>query len=868
MKVKQMIRRSYLVCLLLLALAASGCSPAMEDKTTYLMDMDPPVEVSEDVLKEVGSNIASMEKVAEDNSLALFINGKTAEFCVEDKRTGQRYFSNPVDWNKDTVASDVNKETLGSQITLDYLDSAGGGGSMTSFKDAFMNGQIDVRSIKNGVRVEYLLGTVSNKRVIFQAIRKEEFDKLLSTMPASTQKVIKGRYRLIDKEKASETVLNDVLRLYPNFKDYDAIYLLRTNLGKQALDNIEKSFQEAGCSFEDISKEHAVLGFKEDDTKNAAFLIPVEYKLENGTFVAEMMSQEVKYTKGYHLTRVNLLPYFAAAGSKDTGYFVVPDGSGALININRGTEEGVIYSQKVYGEDPAISPKNKAQYGYQAYMPVFGLKTQDASVLGIIENGEAAADVSAYISGIYSSYNNIHASFWAKSLDYLSFNNLKQAEGTYIAPLKTSKQNFRVRYLLMEKGTDYVAMAKAYGSYLKEKGDIRAIPDTEDVPLYMELVGALDKKETFLGVPMNTITPLTRYDQAIAMLDKMKKAGVPDIRARLTGFFNGGLNNQAYNGFKPLSDLGGMKGFKQLISYVKENNLLFYPDAELNFVYKDGALDNFHPQKDAARYINRQVAKIQNIDLSTGAISRKNPYAKYVVSPVKQQEYLEKCIEDAESLSISAFSLASIGENISSDFDEKALVDRALAFQLLKDGLDKNVYGKYQLLLDGCNAGLLKYAGGILNMPLDASGLILEDETIPFYQIAIHGYIPYAGEPVNMAKNFKKNILKSAETGAALYVKWMYEDSEAILGSNHTNLYSIGWDTWFDETVQLYKKYNDELGDTMTSEITGHRKIMQGVYETTFSNGKQVIVNYNKDAKSFDGVTVPAEDFILRGDLH
>ena len=45
--------------------------------------------------------------------------------------------------------------------------------------------------------------------------------------------------------------------------------------------------------------------------------------------------------------------------------------------------------------------------------------------------------------------------------------------------------------------------------------------------------------------------------------------------------------------------------------------------------------------------------------------------------------------------------------------------------------------------------------------------------------------------------------------------------------------------------IELYKKFNNNLGDTYSQFITGHEKLANGVYKTTYENGKSVIVNYN-----------------------
>ena len=42
-----------------------------------------------------------------------------------------------------------------------------------------------------------------------------------------------------------------------------------------------------------------------------------------------------------------------------------------------------------------------------------------------------------------------------------------------------------------------------------------------------------------------------------------------------------------------------------------------------------------------------------------------------------------------------------------------------------------------------------------------------------------------------------------------------------------------------------------------------HEKVAEGVFKTTFSNGAKICVNYCAEAKTVDGVTVPAMDYVV-----
>jgi hypothetical protein len=46
--------------------------------------------------------------------------------------------------------------------------------------------------------------------------------------------------------------------------------------------------------------------------------------------------------------------------------------------------------------------------------------------------------------------------------------------------------------------------------------------------------------------------------------------------------------------------------------------------------------------------------------------------------------------------------------------------------------------------------------------------------------------------------------------------------------------------------------------------MDGHDELAPGLFRTKYSDGSAVYVNYNKSPVSADGVTVPAEDWLLK----
>jgi hypothetical protein len=77
-------------------------------------------------------------------------------------------------------------------------------------------------------------------------------------------------------------------------------------------------------------------------------------------------------------------------------------------------------------------------------------------------------------------------------------------------------------------------------------------------------------------------------------------------------------------------------------------------------------------------------------------------------------------------------------------------------------------------------------------------------------------------------------------------------------------LYSSDYRNWINQAVKDYKEVNDILSKVGTQFITDHRKLKEGVYQTTYGNAVRVIVNYNSESVTFEGETVEGYGYIVR----
>ena len=167
------------------------------------------------------------------------------------------------------------------------------------------------------------------------------------------------------------------------------------------------------------------------------------------------------------------------------------------------------------------------------------------------------------------------------------------------------------------------------------------------------------------------------------------------------------------------------------------------------------------------------------------------------------------------------------------------------------------------LMINTGNDYALPFCQMVTNMDLRGSEYTILDECVPFLQIAVHGRVDYTGEPVNINGNPENEILYAAEYGAGLCFNFMSESSFATQKTLYTDYYGSHYDSWKTKMLEIYNRFNSELGHVYNQEMTGHENLTNDVSCTEYADGTKVYVNYGYSEYAADGVTVPARDYVV-----
>lgn len=630
---------------------------------------------------------------------------------------------------------------------------------------------------------------------------------------------------------------------------------------------IEKIIKTTEYTLDDYDKDRTLSGYVSEEGTSALFNIPIEFTLDKGDLIVNIPADRIVYDKDeFVLSKIICCEFFGAGNAKNDGYLFVPDGSGTLINYNTYREKTILYTTNtVYGDDYSLA--NQDLYNslkQQIYFPVFGNKEDDKAVFGIIEEGDAMANIISESGNILSSYETVYPEFNYATTFTVNYQDETKMRGMYTYHDKNYYDgDYRVRYRFLNgEKASYVGMANSYQDYLVQKGDLTKLETSNsDTPLYIETLGTINKKDTFLGFSYDKAISLTTFDEAQTILSDLKSSGMDNLNMRLKGWMNGGLNSTVPNQVKVEKNLGGNKGMTKLIDYANDNKIGLFPDVDFYIVRKNTLFDGYNTSWNSPRSLSKEKTYLISPQECTNLASLQ--YMFNAASPNLYNKLFKNFFHDYGRLSVEGVSIGNVGTMLYSDFKKSEPVTRQQSLNNIVGNLKTSLADKNKFMTDGGNAYTLQYATDLVNVPLTDSAYTLSDASIPFMQLVLHGYINYAGSAVNLSSNIEDTVLKSLEYGSNMFFTVAYKNSQELKESAYSYYYSVDYATCRQSIIDSYDMYNEVYQDLQDQTMIDHKEISDNVYQTTYENGTKIIVNYNQVPVTVSDMVVEAKSFVV-----
>ena len=797
----------------------------------------------------------------ETDQLLFEMDGTTSMFKVTNKATGKVWYSNPENRENDSLAHGTNQEYLGSTLTLSYYDQINLY-EMNNFTGSIKNQGFRITQEADGsIRVDYSLGKNAGKRYLVpNAMTVERFNDIVEKLGKKKAGKLKNHYSLYEPAKLdSKKNKDEIIAMYPSVTE-QALYILKSDRTDKQKGDAEALLLEAGYTEEDFELDQELMA-GEKESSGPVFNISLIYRLEGNDLVVSVPYSEICCSSDYPIVYLNLLPLFGAADKTQTGFTLVPEGGGAIIKYNNGKISQSAYYANMYGWDYGTKRTDVTSETENAF-PVFGMSHEDGSFICILESADSYGGICADISGRLNDYNTVYGKYNVLHFDNVEVDSQKSARLLLMYEDQFPDDTLVQRYRFLD-GTGYVGMAQAYGEYLRAKPEMKGECASEEMPVNVEFVGAINKTEIKFGLPIDSVVPTTTFEQADGIINELLDAGVKDLNVRYTGWCNGGAQQKVLTSIHVIGSLGGESGMKKLMTSAAEKGVDLYFDGISCFAYDSGILNGFNALADSARSTTRTVIKLYPYDIVTYRLSDwMDPY--YLVKPAYAARCAANLINGLKDRGAVGVAFRDIGNLLSADYHDSNLVTREQAKAMNVQTLEDAVAAGLKVIIKEGNSYAIPYADLITDMNLSGNAYALLDYSVPFYQIAIHGLKDYTGDALNLAGDSTTLLLESAEYGAGLNFTFMYKDTKVLQDSVFSCYAAAGYLPWKEEAMATILRYQKEMAGLNRQAITGHERLSEHVAVTTYEDGTKVYVNYGSTDYSEGGVKIPARDYLVK----
>lgn len=810
----------------------------------------PPMTAHAYTVESPKDTTAGMERVAQTDQAELYLDKEDALLCLVDRSSGIAVETKIMKGDSGNANIKANQK---SDFIVSYFKDikASNVTTQVNYTMAIEPGQVEYAMIDNGVRITY---TLKEDKLSLDCVPKYISEERMKTLVLEHLTVEEREW------------MNDYYRLYNG-------RYTRTKDGNETQSTIRRlynMFYENGEYTEDDLIADNAENEYDGEWTNLEFQVTLEYVLDGGDLVVRMpMESFTVNDEEVIVSTVTLLPYFLSSTMEEEGYFVVPDGTGAVINFNNEKYFATNYSSRVYGNDVLLDTEPIPVADYSAVMPVIGAVYKDYAMLAIVESGQAMAEINAKVSGKTDNYNNAYFSFrLTEKENVASTISSSVTVNRYVKDALEGNIEIRYKMITDSKETNYTGLAHQYRQYLMDKGILSPLQD-RGAKLYLELLGSTLESKTFLGFPYNGVRNLTSFKEAASILDDLKNRGVDGAVIQLDGWLDGGQRHENLSKVKVESTQGSKKSFNALAEKAESLGYGLYPDVAMQYIYpsfdmfqKNSAYN--YAKKHGSRYLSNDYAWHTETAMA-GFTSRFSMiWSPFLLSPSYLPTYTEKAVKGLSKFDIKGLTITDMGMELIADYNEKDPVNRdsalskvAESMEILEEKFELVMKAPYQYAWDGVQK--------MSDMPTRSTEYTIFDYDIPFLQLVLDGCASYSTEPLNYQtqKDTSELLLKCIETRSNPKFYVMEAEMKDLYYALYADYYSINYGSWADRIAQIYSEYAAFAAKVENSNMDSHETIADKAVKVTYENGVTVYVNYGEEAVSADGKEVAAHSYLV-----
>ncbi|MEZ0537446.1 DUF5696 domain-containing protein [Caldicellulosiruptoraceae bacterium PP1] len=820
---------------------------------------------------QLDNRLAGYKKVAESQYLELFYNSQDIAIAVKDKRNNSIWFSSA---DKEYLLKNGVEEffvkNFKSMWILTYTNLAGEESTTKQYNSTKSDISVSENKINNGIKLTFTCNSIRIRFAIEFSIDK---DKFIVKVPANSiaeqidiqieinNTISNTRKNIVKLENLLKNIRSSSLRKVADKKRIDIIATdidnIKSTLNSvNGVDNLNNKAKSLFSYAFDINEE---IQGSEQKGRGLLDIAQKSNKVDKKTIeslkeISQISTEIANSTDNYRMqefagiVKIDILPYFGSSGDNEKGYMLIPDGSGGLSYFkNKHPQYLSYYSKEIYMDTlfDINRYENDIKNGMQEIlMPVIGVKKENAAFIAYLNKGEANASVNYMPSGYEVNLNRIFFSFNYRRL-YESVTKNWNGQNYKIYDRTPTKSDKEITYMFLPPSqADYSGMANKLREYLVSNKLLKKSRILKDnISLGLDIFLGI-KEERIL---IDKFIASTTYMQAKDIVDYLMKNGVNNINLNLIGWMKGGYGIYP-SSFEAERKLGGNKEFDELIKFTKQKNIPTF--LQVNMIDASSKVGGFSVRNDVVRAKNGK--QITNASHTRFIFSPQYVFEKYstqIFNFISRHDYLGVNFEKLGWFIYPDYKDKAISRDQTEEYWEKTL-DRFVKNNILTASMKGNIY-------------VAKYVDLITSLPYKSTGFAFIDEDVPFYQMVIHGYIPYSMKPFNLFYDKKLEKLKALEYGAIPYYQVTYKDSSELKYTDYKELFTSKFDQWKNDILATYKEFKNRVGSTSNKYIISHKKINSDIVAITYSNNLTVYINYSNKKVKINKIIINPLDYIV-----
>ncbi|MCL1988941.1 MAG: DUF5696 domain-containing protein [Firmicutes bacterium] len=804
----------------------------------------------------------------QNDFLRLDFLTETAEIIVTELATGTEWRSTPygtVDNEDATAIEFFRKQSL---FLLEFENSQGSNWIYDTYRFAVQTGHFEHAFLEseNALELYFTIGDIPPTFQVPNAIYEERFNFFLDQMPRAEMMQVMNVYRPfhIDRLRAGDDRAA-LIAQFPTLEDGETIYVLQDNVQGFLLERIQDSLEAVGYTAEEWQADQEYFGLATGGDR-PEFNLTMRFELDRNNMVVSIPFNSITYRTDFIPTRLTIMPYFGAARADEDGYIFVPDGSGALINFDSGRYNQALYWNNVFGWDEAII-RDALIHDNRAAFPVFGVYKNGATFAGIIDEGASYAAIRAEVAGMGSPYNRVHPTFRLIHGALLDVAGRADAQLLLHEWQLPQDEYITIRYTFTET-PGYVGMAVAFREFLQERHP--QLNDRVQAPMtaMVEILGSALTNQHFLGFPVERPFALTTFSQAGEMLETLADFGWQGVPVMMRGMHNDSIDHVIPTSLDMVSQLGSRAAMTNLLNTADRLGFDFFIEGDFVNMRGNRLFNGFSLNRDAARQANRRRVEHNGFShIFFGENGSESVLADPTIlaTPEFTTRIIHNFVDEAAGHGINNIAFRSMAAQLAGDFNEDRHVTREKSMNMRQETLATLQNSGTGVWLNYGFSYAVPFADIITGMPVSDQAFGITSATVPFYQIALHGIVPFAGRPLNLAEDHSYHLLRSVEGGASLFFSFMHVPTAELNVTRYRRYFANEFDRWQHVADEVYQRHAESFSHLYNQLIVDHQLLnIDGVSLTVYEDGTQVFVNTsNHDFTTADGRQIPTMRYLV-----